>query len=108
MIIGVAGPYSANTTEQRQHNLDAMNEVAAKLLEMGHIPIVGVNAALPIIAKAYSLHPYEDIMKISLAVINACDALLLIGESPGAIKERDLILSKNLPVYYSLAEVPRK
>ncbi len=33
MIIGVAEPYSAPTTEQRQRNLDAMNEAAARLLE---------------------------------------------------------------------------
>lgn len=31
MIIGVAGPYSAPTEEQRQANLDRMNEAAARL-----------------------------------------------------------------------------
>lgn len=128
MLIGVAGPYSADTEEQRQKNLDAMNNAAAKLLEKGHTPLIGVNAALPVIRvyeklnsdssqnsspdKLYELYKpdelnkYEAIMKISLAVIDKCEALLLIGESPGANRERDLILSKGFKVYYSIDEVP--
>jgi len=107
MIIGVAGPYSASTEEQRKLNLDAMNAAAARLLEKGHIPIIGMNAALPVLEMANIKDVYKATMEISLAVINACDALLLIAESPGANKERDLILSKGLPVYFSIEEVPK-
>jgi len=105
MIIGVAGPYSASTAEQRQKNLDAMNIAAARLLEKGHIPIIGMNAAIPVIEKASIQDNYKATMEISLAVINACDALLLLAESPGANKERDLILSKGLPVFHSIEEI---
>jgi hypothetical protein len=105
MIIGVAGPYSADTAEQKQKNLDAMNIAAAKLLEMGHTPVIGMNAALPVLEKANVKDVYKCTMDISLAVINACDAILLIGDSPGVRKERDLILSKGLPVYYSIEEI---
>jgi hypothetical protein len=106
MIIGVAGPYSAATEEQRQANLDAMNEAAARLLEKGHIPLIGMNAALPVIEKAKVPDIYKSVMEISLAVIGACDALLLLAESPGANKERDLILAKGKPVYRAVEEVP--
>lgn len=106
MIIGVAGPYSAPTEEQRQANLDRMNEAAARLLEMGHVPLIGVNAALPVIAKTNIEDKYKGIVDISLAVIDKCEALLLLAESPGANRERDLILAKGLPVYYSLSEIP--
>ena len=106
MIIGVAGPYSAPTEEQRQKNLNAMNEAAARVLEKGHIPIIGMNAALPIVSIANIEDRYKATMEISLAVIDKCDALLMIRESPGANKERDVILSKGLPVYFSLEEVP--
>ena len=41
------------------------------------------------------------------AVISACDALLLIGESPGANKERDLIRSQGKPVYLRIQDVPK-
>lgn len=105
MIIGVAGPYSAPTKKQRKKNFDAMNIVAARLLEKGHIPLIGVNAAIPIVEKATVTDQYKAIMEISLAVIDRCEALLLIGESPGANKERDLILSKGLKVYYSINDI---
>ena len=105
MIIAVAGAYSANKEEERQRNLDALNEAAARLLEKGHIPLIGVNAALPVIAKANLEAPYKAIMDISMTVIDRCEALLLISESPGANRERDFILSKGLPVYYSIDDV---
>lgn len=107
MIIGVAGPYSAPTAQERQCNLDRMNEAAARLLEMGHTPLIGVNAALPVIAQAKVNDEYEGIMRISLAVIDRCEALLLVAPSPGALRERDLVAAKGLPVYYSLEEVPQ-
>jgi hypothetical protein len=106
MIIGVAGPYSAPTQAQRNNNLKAMNAAAARLLEMGHVPLIGMNAALPVLEQADVPEPYRATMDISLSLINACEALLLLAESPGANRERDLVLSKGLPVYYSLSEVP--
>lgn len=106
MIIGVAGPYSADTEEERKENLEAMNEAAGKLLESGHIPLIGVNAALPVVSRAKIKNKYKAMMDISLAVIDKCEGILLIGESPGANKERDLILSKGLPVYYNIDEIP--
>ena len=106
MIIGVAGPYSAETEEQKQANLDAMNSAAARLLEKGHTPLIGVNAALPVIKQANVAEPYKAIMEISMAVIDKCEALLLIAESPGANKERDLVLAKGFPVYHHIDEVP--
>jgi hypothetical protein len=107
MIIGVAGPYSADTPEQQKANLDAMNKAAARLLELGHIPVIGMNAALPVLEQANVPDRYKCIMEISLAVIGACEGLLLLRESPGANKERDLILSKGLPVFESIDDVMR-
>ena len=106
MLIAVAGPYSAPTVDERQQNLDAMNRVAAEVMRRGHIPVIGVNAALPVVAMLEPEDRYEAIMTISLGVVGQCDALLLIGESPGANRERDLILSKGLPVYRSVADIP--
>jgi len=107
MLIAVSGPYSAATAEQRKHNLDVMNRAAAAVLMRGHIPVIGVNAALPVVewidAKA---NRYEAIMSISLALVDKCDALLLIGESPGVIRERDLVRSKGLPIYVDINEIP--
>lgn len=107
MIIGVAGPYSASTFAEKRKNLDALNSAAAQLLALGHVPIVGVNAALPVVEKLTdSSGAYDAVMNISCAVMTCCEALLLLGESPGALRERDLIVARGLPVYERLEDVP--
>jgi len=107
MLIAVAGPYSADTLEQRQRNLDAMNEAAARVMNRGHIPVIGVNAALPVVeCLEPDANQYEAMMAISLALVDKCDAILIIGESAGVNRERDLIKSKGLAVYCDLSEIP--
>lgn len=83
-----------------------MNVAAARLIELGHVPLIGVNAALPVVDKANIEDRYKAIMDISLAVIDKCEALVVIGESKGVEMEKQLVLAKGLPVYYSIDEVP--
>lgn len=45
-------------------------------------------------------------MAISLALVDKCDVILILGESAGANRERDLISSKGLPVYRDVDEIP--
>lgn len=107
LLIAVAGPYSANTPEQRQRNLDAMNEAAAGVMKLGHIPVIGVNAALPVVeCLDPDVNQYEAIMAISIALVDKCDAILIIGRSAGVNRELELIEAKGLPVYFSLKEIP--
>jgi hypothetical protein len=107
MLIAVAGPYSADTPEQRQRNLAAMNEAAAAVMNRGHIPVIGVNAALPVVeCLGPDANQYEAMMAISLALVDKCEAILIIGESAGVNRERDLVRSKGLPVYWNLNEIP--
>jgi len=107
MLIAVAGPYSAETAEQRQHNLDEMNRTAARVMRLGHIPVIGVNAALPVVRfLGPEIDPYEAMMAISLALVGKCDAILVIGESAGVARERDLIRSSGRPVYLSVEDIP--
>jgi hypothetical protein len=107
MIVGIAGPYSAETDAERQANLKRLNQYGARVLEMGHIPFIGINAALPIVENTQHLDNYESIMTISMALMNVCEALLFVGESKGANREKALFLLKGLPVYYSLNEIPK-
>ncbi len=73
----------------------------------GHIPVIGVNAALPVVAALPdSAERYNAIMDISIAAISGCVGILVIGQSPGANRERDSFIAKGLPVYNSLEEVP--
>lgn len=106
MLIVVAGPYSADTEEKKVKNLEAMNIAAAEVYRKGHIPVIGVNAALFVADKLHDLNKHEVINNISFAIVERCDAILMIGSSKGADMERDIIKAKGLPVYYSLDEIP--
>lgn len=107
MLIAVEWSYSADTPEQRRRNLDVMNKAAAGLMKLGHIPVIGVNAALPVVGcMGPDANQYEAIMAISLALVDKCDAILVIGESSGANRERDLVKTKGLPVYRDVSDIP--
>lgn len=106
MLIAVAGPYSAATAEARQRHLDSMNAAAADVFRLGHIPVIGVNAALPVVDQLDPADRNENIMAISLALVEKCDAILMIGESPGANRERDLIRQLNRPVFTGVEDIP--
>jgi len=108
MLIAVAGPYSAATSEERLRTLNAMNQAAAEVLQLGHVPVIGVNLALPVIQfLSDEQNHYAEMMRISLAIVDKCDAILLLGESPGVARERELVRAKGLPVYNSIADIPR-
>lgn len=104
--IVVAGPYSAPTPEGRAANLRRMNEAAAEVARLGHIPVIGVNAALPVLEAAGLPYSHPWMMEISLALTARCDACLHIARSPGADREADLIRSRGLPVWTRIEDVP--
>lgn len=107
MWIMISGPYSSGAVNEHQRaaNLRAMNEAALTLFRMGHVPVIGVNMALPVIdaGGAYD----EVMMPLSLALAERCDACPRIGgPSRGADDEADRFRAKGLPVYSRLEEVP--
>ncbi len=106
LLIIVAGPYSAPTAEGRAANLAAMNRAAADVARVGHIPVIGVNAALPVLDAAGL--PYSDplMMTIALALAVRCDGCLQIGRSPGADREAEAIRALGRPVWVRLDDIP--
>jgi len=107
MRILIAGPYSATTTEKRRQNLNAINKAALAVFRKGHIPIVGLNVALPVIGKDSSeRQQYDDIMRISSAVAERCDAVLRIASSPGADRKVQLLSALGKPVFGNIDEIP--
>jgi hypothetical protein len=109
MWIMIAGPYRTGTSSEaeREANLEALNRAAYQVFQKGHIPIIGVNLALPVI-RAAGEDQYEAIMTpISLALAERCDAILRVGgASPGADAEVARVQARGGRVYRSLAEVP--
>ena len=109
MWIMVAGPYRAGTGDEagRAANLRVLNDAALALWQRGHVPVIGVNMALPMI-EAAGPEIYEALMApISLALAERCDAVLRLGgPSSGADREVELIRSRGGRVFAALDEVP--
>lgn len=110
MWIMVAGPYTggAKAEADREKNLEAMNRAALAVFEKGHVPLIGVNNALPLIRIAGAERFHEIMMPVSLAVAERCDACLRIGgPSQGADDEMRKFQTAGKPVYTSLDAVPK-
>jgi hypothetical protein len=84
MLVMVSGPVSAESDKMRMDNTARLNRVAAAVLKRGHIPLVGVNAAAPVVEEVGVADKYATTMMICEALAERCDAILLIGESSGS------------------------
>lgn len=108
MWIMVAAPYASGGADAalRAARLAAMNRAALALFRLGHVPLIGVNMALPIIAAAGG-DAYDEVMlPISLALAERCDAVLrLPGDSAGADAEVARFAAAGKPVFRSIAEI---
>jgi hypothetical protein len=105
----ISGPYStgAKTRSDREQNLHSLNRAAYEVFRRGHVPIVGVNLALPIIWAVGGDATDEVMMPLSLAAADRCDAVLRIGgASKGADQEVERIQARGGKVYTSVEEVP--
>jgi hypothetical protein len=109
MWIMIAGPYTSGAADEaeRSGNLAALNRAALSLFRSGHVPIISVNLALPIVAAAGASEGAFDEITMPLALIERCDACLRIGgPSRGAEQEADRFRATGKPVYHRLDEVP--
>ena len=109
MWIMVSGPYTTGGADpaMRQVRLAQMNRAALALFRMGHVPVIGVNMALPVIAAAEGDAFEEVMMPLSLALAERCDAVLRIGgPSAGADAELARFAAAGKPVFRSIEEVP--
>ena len=109
MWIMIAGPYKsgAKSEADARDSLMLLNRAAYEVFQKGHIPIIGVNLALPII-EAAGEHTYEEIMMpVSLAASDRCDAILRIGgPSGGADREVERVVARGGQAYKHVSEIP--
>ena len=110
MWIMVAGPYASGTADEATRAARSLpwNRAALALFGLRHVPVIGVNLALPLIAEAGS-EAYDEIMlPLSLALAERCEACLRIGGvSTGADAEVTRFATRGLPVYRRVEDVPR-
>lgn len=110
MWIMVGGPYGtgAKTAAERAVNLARMNDAALAVWRKGHVPIVGVNLALPIVEAAGGDDAADAaiMMPLSLALAERCDAFLRIGgASVGADQEMARFVAVGKRVFRSVEEI---
>ena len=109
MWIMIAGPYTSGAadTEARAANLRVMAQAALAVFRRGHVPVIGVSNALPLIEAAGEAYFDEIMMPLSLAMTERCDAILRVGgSSAGADAEVARFEARGLPIYRSLDAVP--
>ncbi|MEM8843383.1 MAG: DUF4406 domain-containing protein [Pseudomonadota bacterium] len=107
--IMVAGPYrsGARDAEGAEHNLRALNSAALDVLAKGHLPVIGVNMAIPMIEAAGADRYDEIMMPVSLELANRCDAILRIGgPSEGADAEVARMQAAGKLVYHGTEDIP--
>ena len=108
MWIMVGGPYGtgAKSTDERAANLARMNEAALAVWRKGHVPIIGVNLALPIVAAAGGDAAADAEIMMPLALAERCDAFLRIGgASVGADQEMARFMATGKTVFRSVEEI---
>lgn len=109
MWIMVAGPYRSGSSDPAvwAQNLRTLNGFAHAIFQKGHVPIIGVNLALPVIESAGE-ESYGRIMApLSLNLTERCDAVLRIeGVSQGADDEVERFRARGLAVFRSIDEIP--
>lgn len=114
MWIMVAGPYASGGADAalRAARLGAMNRAALAVFRRGHVPVIGVNMALPVIAAAQGNAAAGDahaeaMQPLSLALAERCDAILrLPGANAGADEELARFRPAGKPVVHALDAIP--
>lgn len=115
LMILVAGPYRSGTNDDPEKiaaNVRAMNDMALRVYQAGHLPMLGEWVALPLIETAGSQATGDDIFNeifhpSAHRLLEHCDACLRIGgPSTGADDMVNTAKSLGLAIYYDFEELP--
>jgi len=114
LMILVAGPYRSGTNDDPElieKNVLAMSEMALRLYEMGHLPVLGEWFALPLIETAGSKEMGDEIWNklfhpVAIRLISKCDVILRIGgPSSGADEMVRVGVEKGKRIVYDIGEL---
>ncbi|SRR5258708_6665471 len=114
MLILIAGPYRSGTQDDpalMQANLLRLEAAALEVFRLGHLPMIGEWAALPLMRAAGSKFPGDAVWEsiqypVAHSLLEKCDAVYRIeGASKGADQDVRIAQERGLPVYYRLEEI---
>jgi len=115
LMILVAGPYRSGTHDDPAliaANVRAMNEMALRVFQAGHLPVLGEWFALPLVELAGSQHIGDEIFNeifhpIARRIVARCDACLRIGgPSKGADEMVALARQNGKRVFLRFEDIP--
>lgn len=112
LLILIAGPYRSGTggdPELIAQNLARLEEVSGPIFRLGHVPMIGEWAALPILRTLDAVDAGEgDVMyETAHRLLQHCDAVLrLPGDSAGADEDVRIARERGLPVYTDVEQIP--
>jgi len=102
--IYIAGPYTAPTPDEVEANVMAADLIARELAAKGHFPFCPHRQSHG--WERDGRFGYEDYLRIDLAWLGRCDALFLVGRSPGADREVTEAERLGLAVWTRIEDVP--
>lgn len=114
LMILVAGPYRSGTNDDPQliqKNVDAMNDMALEIYNLGHLPVLGEWFALPLIETAGSKEIGDSIWNelfhpTAIRLISKCDIVFRIGgASEGADEMVKIGKEKGKKIIYEIGEI---
>ena len=115
LMILLAAPYRSGTGDSpalMQRNLHAMERVALRIYQAGHIPVIGEWFALPLMREAGSERVGDAIWNeiqypVANRLLTKCDGVLrLPGESKGADQDVRLARERGLTIYSRIEDIP--
>ena len=115
LLILVAGPYRSGTNDDPKlihANVKFMNEIALRVYDTGHLPVLGEWFALPLIETAGSKTVGDNLFNtifhpVAIKLLDFCTAVLRVGgESKGADEMVRIGRDKGKLIFHSLSEIP--
>lgn len=115
LLVLVAGPYRSGTDDLPERiaaHVRAMSDMALRVYERGHLPVLGEWLALPLLETAGSTHLGDAVFTrlfhpVAIRLLDHCDAVLRIGgPSVGADEMVRLGREKGLLVFYAPDDLP--
>jgi hypothetical protein len=113
LLILIAGPYRSGTGGDEAaiaRNLRALEEAAAPIHRLGHVPMIGEWVALPVLRGLNQQEAATDDVMYATAsrLLQHCDAVLrLPGDSVGADTDVRIARERGLPVYTDVSDIPQ-
>jgi hypothetical protein len=90
-----------------QGNLEAMRRAALEVWRRGHVPVVGVHEAYPLIEHLAEGESALDMVDgISNGLAERCDAIVLLGSSAGSEEEARRVAAHGGQVFHAASELP--